>query len=205
MNICPMFHIYCLIWAEFGVWYVLCENVCGVFPYIVLHVTILYVARYVEGTCSLPHLRRKMLVISPTLNVDFCRQHRTLQFITVIHHWKLSKYFFSLFLTSFVYKTCLNAVISCSDHLRFHLRFLTFWACALLIISAYRMAGAGHGTGCSRGGRGRGPHTDSDLGGRAAGAWSWPLQCSANVKNMWSCTFSQYGYLAWWLVKYRAT
>jgi hypothetical protein len=41
-------------------------------------------------------------------------------------------------------------------------------------------------------------------GGKAAGAWSWPLPPSAEVKNTRSyVSTSQYAFMAWCLVKHR--
>jgi hypothetical protein len=41
-------------------------------------------------------------------------------------------------------------------------------------------------------------------GGKAAGAWSWPLHLVSRSKNAWSYTFTpQYAFMAWYLVKHR--
>jgi hypothetical protein len=64
MHLMPMFFV--KICAEKAVIVGVKEIACSVYPYIVLHVTVLTVARYMEGIYYLPRLRRKMLVISLT-------------------------------------------------------------------------------------------------------------------------------------------
>jgi hypothetical protein len=42
--------------------------------------------------------------------------------------------------------------------------------------------------------------------GKAAGAWSWPLPSSVEVKNAWSYTSTpQYFFMAWCIVKHKET